>query len=72
MKYHPQWVLSAIGLGYMLDFILLLDAIAVRRTLGSIDKLIGKTFRNGLDVPECALSGTRCQEIDCLVHPPQW
>ena len=29
MKYHPQGVLSAIGLGYTLDFILLLDGIAV-------------------------------------------
>ena len=71
MKYHPQWVLSAIGLGYTLDFILLLDGIAVWRTLCSIDKFISKTFRNRLDVPECALSGACCQEIDCLVHPPQ-
>nr|GMD17971.1 zinc finger BED domain-containing protein RICESLEEPER 2-like [Ipomoea batatas] len=42
--------------------------LPVGRALGSINELVSKAFSNGLDVPESTLTGTACEEIDCLVH----
>merc|ERR1740130_102829 len=61
-----------ICLGHTLDLILLFDCVAVGGFLGAIDDLIGKTFGNGLDVAERAVTGTGANEVDGLVHATQW
>lgn len=63
--------LSTVGLGHTLDLVLLLDGVAVGRSLGSINELISEALGDGLDVPERALPGARREEVDCLVDPPQ-
>merc|ERR1711874_12135 len=56
-----------VGLGNTLNLVLLLDGVAVRRTLCSVDELISKALSNGLDVPECGLTGASGQQVDGLV-----
>merc|ERR1719154_144838 len=60
-----------VRLGDTLEFVLLLDSVAVARTTGSVDQLISQAFSNGLDVTEGSLSGTSAQKPDSLVHTSQ-
>merc|ERR1719352_1443798 len=61
----------SVGLGHTLQFILLLDSVAVGGTLGSIDELVRETLSDGLDVPESGLPGTGAEQPDGLVDPPE-
>jgi len=56
-----------IGFGDTFQLVLFLDSVRVRRTLGGIDKLIGETLSNGLDVPEGGFAGADGKEGNSLV-----
>jgi len=57
----------SVGLGHTLAFVLLLDGVGVGGTLGSVYKLVGKDFGNGLVVTEGSIAGTGGEEVDGLV-----
>merc|ERR1719494_950100 len=61
----------SVGLGNTLQFILLLDSVAVGGALGSIDELVGEAFGDGLDVPESRLPGSSTEQPDGLVDSPE-
>ena len=60
-----------IALRHPLQFILLLDGIAVTATLRGVDQLLSQALSNGLDVSEAGLARTDGQERYGLVHPAQ-
>ena len=45
-------MLLSVGFGDTLEFVLLLDGVAVRAALGGVDQLVGQAFGDGLDVTE--------------------
>ena len=49
----------SVGLGHTLDLVLLLDGVAVGRTLGGVHDLISQTLRHRLDVAERSLASLR-------------
>lgn len=61
----------SVRLGNTLELVLLLDGVRVGRSLGGVGKLVGQTFRDGLDVVEGGFTGTNGQEGDGLVDPPE-
>ena len=56
----------SVGLGHTLEFILLLDGVAVAGTLGGVDQLISQALGDGLDVPEGGLTGASAEQPDSL------
>ena len=58
--------LSSVTLGDSLNFVLLLDCIAVA-SLGSIHDFISKAFTDSLQGSEGRLSGASCNEVNGLV-----
>ena len=58
----------SVTLGYALDFVLLLDGVAVSRAFGSVDQLVGQTFGDGLGTAEGGVTGATANEVDALVH----
>uniref|UniRef100_A0A6G5A3W5 Putative secreted protein n=1 Tax=Rhipicephalus microplus TaxID=6941 RepID=A0A6G5A3W5_RHIMP len=63
---------STVGFCNTLELVLLLDRVAVGRTLGCIYQLISQALCNGFDVAEGTLTGTCAEQPDGLVHPAQW
>ena len=61
----------SVGFGNTLQFILLLDSVAVGAALGRVDQLVTETLGDRLDVPEGGFSGASAEEPDGLVDPPQ-
>jgi len=57
--------------GDTLQLILLLDSVAVGRSLGGIDQLVSETFSNGLDVSESRLSCASDEKPNGLVDATQ-
>merc|ERR1719295_1011517 len=68
---EPKDPCLSVGLGHTLQFILLLDGVTVGRALCSIDKFIGKTLRNRLNVSEGSFPSSSAQQPDRLVNPPK-
>jgi len=64
---HAKAQCLPVGLGNTLNLVLLLDCIAVGRSLGSIDDLLSKALSDGFDVAECSIAGTSGQQPDGLV-----
>lgn len=56
-----------VGLGNTLEFILLLDGVAVAATLGSVDQLFCQALSDRLDVAEGGLAGSDGEEGNGLV-----
>ena len=56
----------SVGLGHTLEFILLLDGVAVAGSLGGVDQLISQALGDGLDVPEGGLTGASAEQPDSL------
>ena len=56
----------SVGLGHSLQLVLLLDGVAVGRSLGGVDQLIGQALGNGLDVTEGGLTSTGAAQPDSL------
>jgi hypothetical protein len=54
--------------GDALDFVLLLDGVAVRAALAGVDDLVGQALSNSLDGSERCLSCTDAHEVETLVH----
>ena len=52
MSQSSENVLLSVGFGDTLEFVLLLDGVAVRAALGGVDQLVGQAFGDGLDVTE--------------------
>ena len=61
----------SVRFGNTLQFILLLDSVAVGAALGRVDQLVTETLGDRLDVPEGGFSGASAEEPDGLVDPPQ-
>ena len=59
----------SVGLGHTLDLVLLLDGVAVGRTLGGVDDLISQTLRHRLDVAERSLASLSLTPLLHLLHP---
>merc|ERR1719228_3044016 len=55
----------------MLQFILLLDGVAVGASLGCVNELITETLSDRLDIPEGSLTSSSAKKPDGLVDPPQ-
>ena len=58
-----------VGFGDALELVLL---VRVGRALGSVDELVGKVPRNGLDVAERGGARGLGQEEDGLVDAAEW
>ena len=56
----------SVGLGHTLEFILLLDGVAVAGSLCGVDQLISQALGDGLDVPESGLTGASAEQPDSL------
>ena len=59
-------MLLSVRLGNTLEFVLLLDGVAVGAALGGVDQLIGQTFGDRLDVAERRLASASAQQPDGL------
>jgi len=59
-------VLLSVRFGDTLEFVLLLDGVAVRAALGGVDQLVGQALGDGLDVTEGGLTGSSAQQPDGL------
>merc|ERR1719150_2729707 len=68
---EPKDPYLSVGLGNTLQFVLLLDSVAVGGALGSIDELVGEAFGDGLNVPKSRLPGSSAEQPDGLVDSPE-
>ena len=66
LSLRSSWSGLSVGLGDTLQFVLLLDGVAVRAALGSVDQLIGQALSDGLDVAERGLPGSSAEKPDGL------
>jgi len=57
-----------VSLGHTLNLVLLLDSVAVGRSLGGINDLIRQALRNCLDITERSLAGPNGEQVDCLAY----
>merc|ERR1711962_1838614 len=53
------------------QLVLLLDSVAVGRSLGGVDQLVGQALGDRLDVPEGGLTGAGAAKPDGLIDPPE-
>ena len=56
----------SVGFGDTFQFVLLLDGVAVGRSLGGVDQLIGQALGDGLDVTEGGLTSSGAAQPDSL------
>lgn len=61
----------AVGFSNTLDFVFLLDGIAVGRTLGGVDQFVSQALRNALDAAEGRLTSTSGEQEDSSVNTTQ-
>ena len=61
-----------VGLGDALNLVLLLDGVAVGRSLGGVDDLISEALGDSLWVPESGRASSDDKEVDALVDAAKW
>merc|ERR1719154_382971 len=61
----------SVGLGDTLEFVLLLDGVAVGGPLGGVDELVTEALSNALDVTESSFTSSGAKEPDSLVDSPK-
>ncbi len=62
---------SPVALSHALQFVLLLDGVAVAAALGGVDELLGQALGHRLDVAERRLARANRQQRNGLVHAAQ-